>query len=79
MLIINLHHFTCQATTSCKAKKVIFKEIIEIKNIDDSETKRMGRSRTMIKKDTNEVICHVYELLNIERYLFAAKNHVAKA
>ena len=58
---------------------IVNQEIIEIKNIDDSETKRMGRSRTMIKKDTNEVICHVYELLNIERYLFAAKNYVAKA
>jgi len=58
---------------------IIDQEIIVIKNVDDSETMRMGRSRTMIKKDTKEVICHVYELLNIERYLFAAKDYVGQA
>ena len=54
-------------------------EIFVIKNVDDSEAIRMGRSRTMIKKDTEEVICQVYELLNLERYLFAAKDYIAKA
>ena len=54
-------------------------EIIVIKNVDDSDTMRMGRSRTMVNKNTQEVICDVYELLNIEQYLFAAKNYVASA
>ncbi len=51
-------------------------EIIVVKNIDDSDSTRMGRSRTMTKKDTGDVICHVHELLNLEQYLFAAKAHV---
>lgn len=51
-------------------------KIIAIRNIDNSETTRMGRSRTMVRKGTGDLICDVYELLNSERYLLAAKNYI---
>ena len=54
-------------------------EIIEIRNTGNNETTRMGRSRTMIKKGTNDLICNVYELLNSEQHLLAAKKYIMNA
>ena len=54
-------------------------EIIAIKNIGDNGTTRMGRSRIMIKKGTNDLICNVYELLSSEQHLLAAKKHEMNA
>ena len=35
----------------------------------------MGRSRDMIKKGTDDLICNVYELLSTEQQLLMAKKH----
>jgi len=47
---------------------------IIIKNNVYNKTFRMGRSHTMITKDTNEIICYVNELLVPESKLLIAKN-----
>lgn len=54
-------------------------EIIAIRNVDNSGTTRMGRSRTMIQKGTGVLICKVHELLNSEQHLLAAKKHKMSA
>lgn len=52
-------------------------EIIAIRNIGDDGATRMGRSRDMIKKGTDDLICNVYELLSTEQQLLMAKKHAA--